>query len=1520
MKKTMLRRLLSFVLAAVMLLPLISLPTFAEEETVTLGAHDFEALTVGDAYTATNTSLAPAYSEIVQVGDTKALRLPIVCTDASSPRTAPTNRGRLFQMKHDALPAAHDLSVKVDVYLHGAVGTTPNVGFWLRKVGYTNASGVAATAEYYRLVDIDLISGEALFTQLTGQKKDGAEALKQGQWNTVEILFHSADGTFDIYFNDALYAEGVRSPNVTGTNFTVAADQLMYAVDSNTTNNNAFTAASAAGTSFANASYMDADNFSLTAIPVSETPDGGEDDGEEEDDNTVTETPMEAAKYGGLDLYGFETGKTLTGADGFSAVAPINQVAVRDGRRVLRLPMACTDTANLKTAPTNHGQYFRIPHKALPTDEKTSIKVDLFLHGIKGTTPNIGFWIQSLGYTDTSGGAQSASWFRLMDINLLTGEATFNSVSGVKTGAKGLKVGEWNTLEIVFKPLDGSFDLWVNDALYARCSAPVTGKNFSVGANQLIYAVDSGNNKDCYTAVADLTANYSNANYMDADNFRLEPTTGIKAEDPEPLPEGVYNAEDFEAYDEGETPIMGAGSLADNGTVAVDKDGNKFWKIPFAGSGTSKGEYNINTNGYLIHPALSYKTNPKVIFEASYYIPEDSIGVMHARFNANTCTFIDQEGNETPAKSISWLNIWQISYNAAGVNPTLSGGGNNVGATVSFPRAEWATVSAHIDMISGTYDLYLNGILAIEGIKMIPQYHNGTNWVVGSGLKNLETAANKFIVFTANSTCKATANDTWIGIDNTKVYDAEGVAITVDGVECEGYEGVLYDLSADGKVFLFADVAYADGTTETVTSPYLTAKEGMTVTTYQLSIRTQKDAGLRLNSPEGIRYVTLIDDADLEKLRYAKGVGAIEIGTLIAPQSEINLAGGVFTKAALERSLDVKATLDAWYKGLSVDGSDVFAGSIAKIKETNYNAFLSGRGYLAVTLTDGTVVTAYASNTTPASSTYALLAKEAIETGVEMSDETRASLTLVAEKYEMTDTEKQVYDLDGLNVLSIGDSLFGGHSLAAGEQWLEILAKQCNWNLTNLGVNGWTVAKNDAAYADPSKIRTSMYDKLMNDAGFRYGATNSLYYTYGTVHDKTPADVDLILLEGGWNDFGWGIPLGTVNDADGSTYMGAIRMMVAKLLEVYPNAKVVLITSWHTYDTRTKDNACRIDFVANGMKDVYATHYADNNRVGIIDAGNPILTETHMYDATWKATYAMDSAHLNAEGMKVMAESMLPLIWDVMEGYDRDGTAKDPATCEHAHATRATCATNGRCTECLSIVEPAHGHKWKSGVCIICGRRDLLAREVEKTRVVAVGDSITAGGYWKNNLGGYLPYEDYEVIGLGVSGTTGLWTGVDLGFDPSGAPYSYVTKPQYEQSKRYNGDVVVIMLGTNDTKPVNYAKITADNGAQFIADMTAMVQAYQSQGNTPQVFLALPATIYRDPAGGSMSNVNLEELIIPCLETVADATGALLIDVHGATADQSEKFPDGVHPDDAGKAAIAKTIADAILANAEDAE
>ncbi len=261
----------------------------------------------------------------------------------------------------------------------------------------------------------------------------------------------------------------------------------------------------------------------------------------------------------------------------------------------------------------------------------------------------------------------------------------------------------------------------------------------------------------------------------------------------------------------------------------------------------------------------------------------------------------------------------------------------------------------------------------------------------------------------------------------------------------------------------------------------------------------------------------------------------------------------------------------------------------------------------------------------------------------------------------------------------------------------------------------------------------------------------------------------------------------------------------------------------------------------------------------------------------------------------------------------KEGNTKpNPATCEHVPG-EATCTVAARCTLCGRYIGIPLGHDWNyvTSSCSRCGRADSLAKKEEGiTRVVCVGDSITEyNPYWENNMLGKLD-ESYEVIGLGVSGSTGLASGID-GTDPKG----YVIQDKYTQSLRYNPDIVVIMLGTNDTKPVNSDRIYADGGAQFKADMTAMVKAYQSLSADPQIYIALPATIYRDRNYASgINDGDLVDLIIPLLREVATENGCTVIDVHTATQNCNAHFTDGVHPTgEEGRNLIATPIAEAIL-------
>lgn len=193
-------------------------------------------------------------------------------------------------------------------------------------------------------------------------------------------------------------------------------------------------------------------------------------------------------------------------------------------------------------------------------------------------------------------------------------------------------------------------------------------------------------------------------------------------------------------------------------------------------------------------------------------------------------------------------------------------------------------------------------------------------------------------------------------------------------------------------------------------------------------------------------------------------------------------------------------------------------------------------------------------------------------------------------------------------------------------------------------------------------------------------------------------------------------------------------------------------------------------------------------------------------------------------------------------------------------------------------------------------------------KVACVGDSITKNGYWEDNLQKSLSAERYEVAGFGVNGATALAAGIDNDTSEKG----YTLQPEYDDSLAYQPDIVVIMLGTNDSKPFNWEMPDNANAAQFRADLTALVESYKALKSKPRIYLALPPTAFSDFA--QIQNETIENDIIPAIREVAAATGAAVIDTHSVNKNAQDDFIDGVHPSsDAGRELLAQTVANAIL-------
>jgi len=135
-------------------------------------------------------------------------------------------------------------------------------------------------------------------------------------------------------------------------------------------------------------------------------------------------------------------------------------------------------------------------------------------------------------------------------------------------------------------------------------------------------------------------------------------------------------------------------------------------------------------------------------------------------------------------------------------------------------------------------------------------------------------------------------------------------------------------------------------------------------------------------------------------------------------------------------------------------------------------------------------------------------------------------------------------------------------------------------------------------------------------------------------------------------------------------------------------------------------------------------------------------------------------------------------------------------------------------------------------------------------KVACVGDSITqgvgaAGGMaWPDQLGKLLG-EKWDVKNFGVSGTTLLQSGDN----------PYQKQAAFKNAKDFTPDVVVIVLGTNDTKPQNWK-----NKKHFVADYTDLINQFAKLSSKPRVFICYPPYIAQDGNFGINEAATKEEM------------------------------------------------------------
>ncbi len=193
-------------------------------------------------------------------------------------------------------------------------------------------------------------------------------------------------------------------------------------------------------------------------------------------------------------------------------------------------------------------------------------------------------------------------------------------------------------------------------------------------------------------------------------------------------------------------------------------------------------------------------------------------------------------------------------------------------------------------------------------------------------------------------------------------------------------------------------------------------------------------------------------------------------------------------------------------------------------------------------------------------------------------------------------------------------------------------------------------------------------------------------------------------------------------------------------------------------------------------------------------------------------------------------------------------------------------------------------------------------------RVACVGDSITYGFGINNRAKESYPAQLEVLLGdpwiVGNFGRNGA-TVLKKGRVP------YWTTKSYKAALKFKPNVVIIKLGTNDSRPENVGTHKVD----FVPDYLELIRTFQNLEGNPTVWICYPVPIYTERKG--MTDTVVKNEIIPLITEVAARAGVEVIDLNRALSNKVELFFDGLHPNANGAKRIAQIVA-AVLAGKDN--
>jgi lysophospholipase L1-like esterase len=187
-------------------------------------------------------------------------------------------------------------------------------------------------------------------------------------------------------------------------------------------------------------------------------------------------------------------------------------------------------------------------------------------------------------------------------------------------------------------------------------------------------------------------------------------------------------------------------------------------------------------------------------------------------------------------------------------------------------------------------------------------------------------------------------------------------------------------------------------------------------------------------------------------------------------------------------------------------------------------------------------------------------------------------------------------------------------------------------------------------------------------------------------------------------------------------------------------------------------------------------------------------------------------------------------------------------------------------------------------------------------KVACIGNSITFGSGIEDRAKDSYPAvlgrilgSGYDVKNFGVSGRTLLKNG----------DYPYWKEAAFLSAIAFNPDIVIIKLGTNDSKPQNWKFKD-----EFEKDYGDLIETFKKLPANPKIYICRPVPAFQIKWG--INDSVIVNGMIPMIENVSREKSVNIIDLYTPFKGEGRVFPDGIHPNAEGAAMMAKEIFKAI--------